>query len=683
MWSEFFLAFAVGAVFVLCPGFLFLRIAGIPRVRALCIAPLFSTLISSVLAIVYERVGIASNPLTVFMVPTAALLLGAGILLAVRSRAQKGNKADIPLKIAAAYVLVGVFIGLIVFVKNLDGPLSFPEQWDEVHHLNGTRAFAESQVFSFFGHSLYMPKERAAFFTSDDSFYPSAWHVTSALIMQACAVPATLAVNATNYLFSSVVAPLGMCVFMFNLFGDDRKPLLAGALAAVSFAAFPWLLLRWGPLFPNMAAYAEVPMSCSLFMRAYWGEDAPSSGWLCGIGLFACSLVGVVLMHPNGCFVVAVMMGSFLVQEAFQGNIQKKLGLATGKPWRMAAALIAVFGILWFAVFKMPAMQGVVEFNWESYQTPLQAAINYLTLAYVDGYYVGSGIASTAQLLLAALLIVGIAQVLKQRKRLRWLVQAYAFWFVAMVVGTSSEGLLKHLLAGFWYTDFCRIAAAAAICAIPLASLGIECAYRSFSSVYERFNEKHRIGQSAIVFAVLYLIVVFFPNYRIAGYFDVETGFGSLCASFESNYRFGPGMIDEEEAEFLEKVAEIVPDGAIVANNPFDGSVYAYGLYDIHILSRTASGYGSDYENPDLVIVRESIATYTYDEAVAEAVEDLGIEYVLLLKVEYEPPTQFSRNVGTGLQQWRGLYEIDEETPGFTLVLEDGEMRLYRVDGIE
>ena len=44
---------------------------------------------------------------------------------------------------------------------------------------------------------------------------------------------------------------------------------------------------------------------------------------------------------------------------------------------------------------------------------------------------------------------------------------------VIYVVGITTEGPLKQLLAGFWYTDPHRTAASVALLAVPLASLGL------------------------------------------------------------------------------------------------------------------------------------------------------------------------------------------------------------------
>ena len=658
------------------PGYFLLRLALVPRGQAFCGAPVISSALFSVLSIAYDYAGIPANTVTVAVFPAAILaaLSGAAFLLS-RRKTTSLSEDDLSFKVILAFMVLGLSVGMVVFVKNLDGPLAFLEEYDEVHHLNCSQAFAESQVFSFLHNSCYTVDEigRAPF--PSGAFYPFGWHVFCAMLIQMLHVPATLAANAMNYLFSSLVAPLGFALLLFSLFGSSSSILYIGSLASASFVAFPWLLVRWGPIFPNLAAFSMVPISCSLFLRAY-GAGLPLNRTICGAGIFVASLLGIALLQPNGVFVVGAMLGSFLIQEAYRGKLHAKFGNIPLNPKALAATLIVIFAALWFAAYKMPFMNAVTSFNWPRYQSPVQAAINILSLAYVDGFFG----ASSAQLLLAALLYYGIFQVVKQKSGQTWLIQSYCFWTIALMLTSSTEGDLKHLVAGFWYTDHCRLAAAAAISAIPLATVGMHEVIARLVPLVQRASGRISSSGAKLLLIGAFATLIFFPSYRIPGYCDVTTGFGHLCEAIESGYGAGPGMIDPEEAAFLADVADIVPDGAVVANNPYDGSIFVYGAYDIHVLYRNIDGYGSDLERPQSVAIREGLDGYVDEEEVRAAVEETGVEYVLLLKVDDDPQNPFSRNIGDGLDEWYGLYEIDEDTSGFTLILEDGEMRLYKLD---
>lgn len=672
MWPSFFIACAVGALFLLCPGYLVLRLAFLSRGRALCAAPLFSSLLFSLLGIACEQLDIAASPLTVVAIPSAVLFASAIVIRFLGKTGEQNEESDIPLRTIVQYAVIGLIAGLAIFVKQLDGPLSFVQGWDVVHHLNGTQAFAESGVFSFFHGAVYTVEEAEIAPMGPGSFYPAGWQIVCALLTQAMHVPAALGINATNYLFSSLVFPLGMAFFLNCLFEGNEYLLRLGSFTSISFSAFPWLLTLWGPIYPNLAAYCVVPMVCALFIDGY--REVPLSRRVRSLILFLLGMLGTALLQPNGVFVVAVMLGSFLIWEALEGRLQEKVGISSGSYYRDALLLIAIFALLWLLVNRAPFMRNVTDYVWERYQSPVQAVINFISLGYVDGFFE----ASSAQLLLAALIVYGVVRATRD-KRSRWLIQAYLFWGVALVLTTSTDGIVKQLVAGFWYTDHCRLASAAVFCAIPLVTVGLEGVLTRIGEALETREpaiSSKRLMTKAIV---LYLLVVFFPSYHIPGYADVSTGFGRLCASIESAYRVGSGMLDIDEQAFLEQAAELIPEGAVVANNPLDGSVFAFGVYDIHVLYRNVSGYGES-ELESSKEIRNNLDEYRENGAVQDSVEELDVEYVLLLNVDSRESSYINYILGDGTDAWPSLYEIDEKTPGFTLILEEGDMRLYELD---
>jgi hypothetical protein len=61
----------------------------------------------------------------------------------------------------------------------------------------------------------------------------------------------------------------------------------------------------------------------------------------------------------------------------------------------------------------------------------------------------------------------------------------------------------------------------------------------------------------------------------------------------------------------------------------------------------------------------------------------MGIEYVLVLDkgVSYEDGVWLSQYHKGQVVEWGGITSIDDTTPGFSVVLAEGdEMRLYRID---
>lgn len=78
---------------------------------------------------------------------------------------------------------------------------------------------------------------------------------------------------------------------------------------------------------------------------------------------------------------------------------------------------------------------------------------------------------SQSHLFLTVLVLLGIAKTLKDR-RLRWLSVSYIAAFSFYVIDVATDGFVKQLLTGFWYTDYYRTGAMTALFAIPLAALG-------------------------------------------------------------------------------------------------------------------------------------------------------------------------------------------------------------------
>lgn len=72
---------------------------------------------------------------------------------------------------------------------------------------------------------------------------------------------------------------------------------------------------------------------------------------------------------------------------------------------------------------------------------------------------------------LSVLALIGIIWTCRNRRHL-WMAVAYFAALVMYVVSVSTDGVFKHVLTGFWYTDYNRTGAMAAFFAIPLAAIG-------------------------------------------------------------------------------------------------------------------------------------------------------------------------------------------------------------------
>lgn len=698
MWTGFFVAMLAAAVFLYVPGFCALKALRMESVVAFCCAPLASIPLYTLLSTVYPSLGVFASWGSLFAPATAAGLIAWAVsFFATRRRAPRFARADscgsflagrlsADWSILAAYIVVGFVSTGMLFVGNLASPESFLQSWDNVHHLSSVQAFFESGNYSSFTTSSYAaPVDRAIDpFASDSAFYPSAWHCIAAMAMGASGASCATAINAVNAVLAAVVLPAGMFMLLRTLFSGKRAVVYAGAFVTTVFAAFPWGFLTFGPLYPNLLSYVLIPSVAAMFVKAFAPKEAVWQRVVFAF-VFFLGLVSLAISQPNAVFSLGVFLAPYCVVSAMRiGDCAKisdrvrpvaKVALATG-------AVLAIAGI-WCVMYKMPFLSAVVGFDWPAKTSPVQAIANIGLLSFVE---------TPAQPLLALLVAVGIVAALVDRSR-RWVVFSYAFACIIYFFDMATDGFLKHLLSGFWYTDQWRTAAMAALFAVPLAAWGAATVARGAKSIVVRLatpgDNALRYGRCVMAATPLVLAAfIAFPSFDFAGSHRIETAYTTVGGRVETQNADVPlNFLGDDERRFVEQVREIVPEDQVLINEPDDGSVFLYGLDGVRIYYRYFTGYGLESgESSDSFLIRGHLDEIAFNEEVREAVDNIGAEYVLVLdQGDAEPcgPAGESRRFlpyhGVHKEAWQGIVEIDDETPGFEAVLSEGDMRLYRI----
>ena len=158
MWTGFAAACIVTVVLLYAPGFVSLLGTRYSLTMRLAFAPLVSIVLYSIIAITLSVMSLDATGLRVFIFAVAVAL---GIFLMMRAGATEPRcrvstcliKRE--LSFVSLYLLLGVVITAVIFVKNLDGPNSFLQEYDNVFHLGLIRVFLESGDYSPFCSSLY------------------------------------------------------------------------------------------------------------------------------------------------------------------------------------------------------------------------------------------------------------------------------------------------------------------------------------------------------------------------------------------------------------------------------------------------------------------------------------------------------------------------------------------------
>lgn len=685
MWFEFAQAVIGELLFLYAPGFLFFRGIGFARVAALCCAPLFSLVVYCAAGALLAELAITASAV---LLASIALLVAcgfrlAGVVVALRKGRENRVRSELNLPVSwggrrawlylAIYVIAGGAVGLFLYAGCFDGAFSSVQTYDNIFHYGLVRSYAESGLWSVFDASLYLePAADAINPVPGDGYYPAAWHILAVLMVDSLSVPVSLAVNATNFVFSSVVFPLGMFPLMARLFSDKPVAVLAGAFCSLSFASFPWSLLMQWPLYPNAMSLSIFPLVACCFMSVF-DEGVSPAARISGGFAFLLGLACFAFSQPNSAFTAAVFLAPFCLRGVVQvpsisrGLSSKQRLLLKGM---VCAGFVLVCVAIWLGLCAAPFLRGVVEYYWPPIVETSEALKRVLGVSFAGG---------ALQPAPAVLVIAGVVYAFVRRRH-RWLVLSYALACVIFVASASLEDTpLKHILSGFWYTDPYRVGAFAAVFAMPLASLG---AYAIVASIRRFFDVETRIGRiggvaAPCVVAMLYLVVVYYPNYGPVGTPAIRTAFGDLHnEAVRYNYNFR-SPYDTEEASFVEKVKGVVPEDALILNQPFDGSLLSYSISGLNVYERYISGYGEDDETAESRIIRQGLSDIESNAEVRSAVEAVGAEYLILLQDTEEAMRGFTPTYQPG--DWLGISSIDDDTPGFEVVLAEGDMRLYRI----
>ena len=80
---------------------------------------------------------------------------------------------------------------------------------------------------------------------------------------------------------------------------------------------------------------------------------------------------------------------------------------------------------------------------------------------------------------------------------------------------------------------------------------------------------------------------------------------------------------------------------------------------------------------------RNNLDEYATNEDVQEAVKKTGAKYLLLLDADVSDKAQTRYWFDHYYKElWQGMDAITEETPGFKVVLAEGDMRLYEIEPV-
>jgi len=527
------------------------------------------------------------------------------------------------------------------------------------------------------------------------AWYPPLWHDLTALASSLTGVNVVIGANAVGWAIGGVVWPLSMVWLASRVLPHARLlTSLSVGLACGTITLFPYIMLSFGVLWPNVLSLAALPAAIALMLMVMHlmprspnaQDDINSSGvaadgatldeieavavrrgldvgpglsWWTVLFVGLVGGVGMFFAHPGALFALgmwaivgAVMLSARLVvRSRARGPRQLRRSLLL-----LLLGWSVVLG-LWAAMSLVPGLNAVRDFNWPELMTMNQAMGQALTL---------STVITKAHWALGAATLWGFYRLLKV-PRLRWLLVSHVFLVFLYMLAAGSPGWLARELTGFWFNDAQRVASLLPVTAVPLAALGITSAAdmlgrlvaRTYSDVLGRqLTPRRALGIAAL--GMLVVAVAIPPNH----------GIGQGAAVLQDRYRnvnFSHLMVTADEQVLYEKLATQIPAGEKVLGSPFTGAQFS-AIWSGHgvVIPHTSSN-----PTPDVRLVSVRFKSFTTDPTVCAAVKRLKVGAVV---------DDFDRFQANDDRQasYSGLVDL-RGTPGLTPIGYGASVVIYRV----
>ncbi|MBE7699537.1 hypothetical protein H9623_04345 [Oerskovia sp. Sa1BUA8] len=608
-------AFLCALLVLWVPGGLVVRVLGVRGVLGWGIAPVVTGAIAAAAAMVAPALGLRWSAWVLVGATGVVLLLSLLVRLWLRPATLPSSLPPRRLSWAvglstAVGLAVSFVLGVARFVGAVPDPSRVAQTYDTAFHLNSVQMMLETGDASSLHMTLAYPGQSV-------SFYPAMWHGLVSLIVQVSGVGVAQATNVLALVVAFVVWPVSLAALARALFG--ARPLLVGltAMFALLLPQFPVRLLSFGILYPTLLAYAFLPAVLAMFVLAVdaRGPRARVLGLLLGVTGWGALALAQTSAAFALMFLLVPLLFHALAAWSTEARRRGRRRSTVVSVWVLVLGAAALAYALAGRVSTIAAMRSKVD--WPETLSLLGALRSAVTFSSIDPVIAPSWI-------MAVLVLVGTVAALR-RRAWRWIPFGYLVLLVLYVVSRASPAWLRTELTGYWYGDAPRLAGLLPVLAVPLAAL----------------------GAVALVQAARLLVARFRPSWRPTGAVLLACGLvaglvGTLLVSrmqptedadrwMAWTYRVDPdaessvGLLDADEQALLDEVDEIVPEGVRIAGNPWNGSALVWALAEREAVFPHLN---MSFDVPRAVVA-ERLNEARVDPTVCEAVEDLGLGYVL------------------------------------------------------
>ena len=532
-----------------------------------------------------------------------------------------------------AVAMAAIAIRLMIAIGE---PTNFSQTYDNIFHLNAIRYVLDSANAS----SLTLGGLNiSGLFHS--AFYPAGWHALTALVAQVGGTSIPIAINAVTLTMAAIVWPLGALLLVRTVSGSRRLVFVTAGIVAAGFAAFPYLMVDYGVLYPFALALAVLAPVVALLATALgFARERVDTRWMSAV-LLLVAAPGIALTHPSvlmtaitiaGPMVLLIVIATHRRLQARSASIRAFVGLYAGALVLLgiAAALFIELGPGNMWVGRASLLDALGELLWSG--------------------PVGLGPA----IVMSVGLFAGLWHSIRTRTH-TWLVITWVMFAIMFMVGsTVSFSPLRSIIIGMWYGDVFRVAAMFAIVSLPLAVIGLVWILDSLARLKE--NAGMKVPHRGIVGILLSLVLI---GTQVSN-LNTETALAHETYAMTARSK----LITLNEYSLLQQVDSLVPVGVTVAGNPWTGTSLVYGL-----ANRPALIMHVKYDTTGTDVIGQHLQDAATDPAVCVAVRKYKVGFVL----------DFGTSEIHGERHPYPGFENLEHNPSVTLVTRVGTASLWRI----
>jgi len=645
-WLPALPSFLVVVGLVLLPGLGMAYAVGLRGLLAWGTAPALGMTVLACSPVATHLLGFRWTPdlLLVWVAGWVLLALGVGLLLHLW-RPVRGTVE--PRRIAVLStggVGLGVLAVLLTVLPAIRSPGELVDSTDAVAHLNRIRSFLHSGNFSSLGNPSY----------------PSGFHDLAGTAMQVMShLDIVEATNLTALTAAAVIWPLGCVALARHTFGRSPVVLLGAGLASAAVTTFPFILLGWGVLWPNLLATAMLPgvMAAALVATGTLRPTRGTSRPVAGVATVL-AVPGLTLSHPNGLVSLAMFVVLALMTTAANRAVRARGRARTGELARFAALAAGVWAVLVIVPRVSRQVADTASYEWAD-SAPLGPALREVILLslQIDQPLWG----------LSIVLVLGVVACALHRSR-RWIVVIHVACVVLYVLAATSHTAVGVLLTGYWYNDKVRFGALAAVPVVLLAVAGIVLLAQWLRRALTAFTPVPRPGARRL--PVLPVLPASVTAGALVMFVFLSAGLSHDASSgltFRYYHPLEPDrvLVTAQENADLGQLAARIPDGVVTAGVPANGSSFLYAFHDRPVL------FDSLLLNPDpdSAVIGLHLKEVMSNTAVCDSLRRKNVQYAVTGPVHY----WLSLSSRTA-----GLAALGD-TPGFQEVARAGRYRLYRI----